>query len=174
MNYEPKEILFENELWLKKYDGRQRVLIVGPASPSTGGIPSYIDDLLLSQLRNRFLLGVLDPLRVKSRFKKQRSHFSLKEVKLSLRVLKTFIKVIRKFDPALVHIHTSSYWGFYEKAALLGIAKTVFNKKVILHVHGGEFDLFYRKSPWKKFIDRIIRWADKTLIVIEKVCGDHW
>ncbi len=175
--YDPKTIIWNEEWKSKEYERKQRVLVVGPASPSTGGIPSYIDDLLSSQLKDQVLLGLLDPLVVKKRFQKQKSHLSFKEIKASYKVLRTFIKAIRKFDPALIHIHTSSYWGFYEKAVLLGIAKTIFDKKVILHIHGGEFDLFYHKSPWKKFIDRIIGWADKTLIVSKKfaeIIGDPY
>ncbi len=169
MDYDPKAIIWDDQWRSKEHRGKRRVLVVGPASPSTGGIPSYIDDLLLSKLKGQFLLGLLDPLVVKKRFYKQESHFSLKEAKASLRVLRTLIMAIRKFDPVLVHLHTSSYWGFYEKAVLLAIAKTILNKRVIFHIHGGEFDLFYDKSSWKKFIDRIIRWADKTLMVSKEI-----
>ncbi|HEC64140.1 MAG TPA: glycosyltransferase [bacterium] len=161
-------IIKNDKLKDKDYEDKPRVLIVGPASPSKGGIPSYIDDLLSSQLNDHFYLTILDPLALKQRCKKQESHLSLKEVVSALRVITIFIKTVRKYNPELLHIHTSSYWGFYEKAALLAIVKIIFNKKVILHIHGGEFDLFYKHSPWKKFICRILRWADKTLIVSKK------
>ncbi len=46
-----------------------RVLIVGPARPSTAGIASYIDDLLSPRMRERFELRLLDPLVVKRRSK---------------------------------------------------------------------------------------------------------
>lgn len=167
--YDPKTIIWNDRWRSAEYEGKRRVLVVGPASPSTGGISSYIDGLITSQLKDEFLLGLLDPLAIKKRFHKQESRFSLKEVVAGLRVITTFIKTIRKYDPALVHIHTSSYWGFYEKAALMIIAKSIFNKKVIFHVHGGEFDLFYSKSPWKYFIDKIICCADKTLIVSKDI-----
>jgi glycosyltransferase involved in cell wall biosynthesis len=169
MDYDPKLIISNGDWRSPDFIGKQRILIIGPAIPSTGGIPSYIDNLLSSQLKDQFLLGLLDPLVVKKRLNKQDSHFSVKEVITGLRVLKGFIKTMRKFDPALVHIHTSSYWGFYEKSVMLVIAKTIFRRKVILHVHGGEFDLFYSKSPWEKFIDKIICYADKTLIVSKDI-----
>ncbi|MFQ5754176.1 MAG: glycosyltransferase, partial [bacterium] len=169
MSYNPKTVIWNDQWQLPEFIGKQRVLIVGPASPSTGGIPSYIDNLLSSQLKEQFLLGLLDPLVVKKRFHKQESHFSLNEVKSGLRVLKAFFSTMRKLNPALVHIHTSSYWGFYEKAILLAVARTIFRKKIILHIHGGEFDLFYQKALCKGFIDRIILWANKTLIVSRKI-----
>ncbi len=161
-------LLREDERNRGRLGDKPRILIVGPASPSTGGIPSYIDNLLSSRLCEKFEFRLLNPLLVKRRFKKQESHFSLKEVIATLRVIAIFIKTTRKYDPALVHIHTSSYWGFHEKAVLLVLSKIIFKKKVILHIHGGEFDLFYNNSPLSKFIGMILRWADKALIVSEK------
>ncbi len=169
MSYDPRKILFDHGLWLKKHNHKQKVLIVGPASPSTGGISSYLDDLLSSKLRDQFLLGLFDPLAVKKRFKKQESHFSLKEVKASLRVLRTFIKAIREFDPAMVHIHTSSHWGFYEKAIIMLIAKFIFKKKTILHIHGGEFGIFYKKAIPKNLMNWLIKEVNKTLIVSKMI-----
>ncbi len=169
MAYNPKTIIWEKRDKADEFKEKKRILIVGPASPSTGGIPSYIDDLLTSQLKDHFLLGLLDPLRVKKRIHKQESHFSLKELKASFEVLRVFLHVMRNFDPSLVHIHTSSYWGFYEKATLLAIAKTIFKKKVIMHVHGGEFDLFYRRSLCKALIEMITIWADRSLIVSKEL-----
>lgn len=146
-----------------------KVLIVGPASPSTGGIPSYIDDLLLSGLRKKFKMRLLDPLMVKKRFKKQESHVSPKEIVASMRVLTAFVKNIRRYRPALVHIHTSSYWGFYEKAILMLVTRYLFKKKAILHIHGGRFDQFYNGAICKNLIRWIIWQADKTLIVSKSI-----
>lgn len=167
--YNPRTIIWKEETKSKGCDKKQRILVVASASPFIGGIESYIDDLLSSELKDQFLLGQLDPLEIKKRFQEQKSHLSLKELNDGFRVIISFIKAMRKFDPALVHIHTSSYWGFYEKAFLLAIAKIVFKRKVIFHIHGGEFDLFYHKSLLKRFIDRIIHWADKRLIVSKKI-----
>ncbi|RJQ53943.1 MAG: glycosyltransferase [Nitrospiraceae bacterium] len=170
----------ENEEPLVQAKEKVRVLIVGPASPSTGGIPSYIDELLASGLNNKYEFNLLDPLIVKRRTGKQESHLSSEEIIASLRVLWTFVKSVRALNPSLIHIHTSSFWGFYEKAIMLFIAQKIFGKKVILHIHGGQFDLFYRRSRCRKLIDKIIRWADKALIVskqfkevIDKDCLVH-
>ena len=48
------KILPRKTILRKKYSDKQRVLIVDPASPSTGGISSYIDDLLSSKLSEKF------------------------------------------------------------------------------------------------------------------------
>jgi glycosyltransferase involved in cell wall biosynthesis len=47
--------------------------------------------------------------------------------------------------PAIIHIQTSSFAGFYEKACLALIGR-FFARKVIMHVHGGRFGEFYRHS----------------------------
>ncbi|WP_373531363.1 glycosyltransferase family 4 protein [Vampirovibrio sp.] len=56
----------------------------------------------------------------------------------------------------LVHIHTASYASFTRKSLVVALAK-LFQKKVILHVHGAEFALFYQKcgllrKKWLVFI----------------------
>ncbi len=139
---------------------------MGPASPSTGGIPSYIDDLLSSSLNEKFDLMLLNPLVVKRRFKKQESHLSPNEIIASIRVIIVFVRYLRSYRPDLVHVHSSSYWGFYEKALLVLLTKYLFKRKTILHIHGGRFDQFYKKAIYNK---NLIRWllkqASKTLIV---------
>jgi len=167
--YNHRKIIWKKGCNSKEYVGKKRVMLVGSASPYVGGIESYIDDLLSSELNDQYLLGQLDPLEIKKRFHEQKSHLSLREINNGFRVLRTFIKAIQKFNPDLIHIHTSSWWGFYEKAFMLIIAKIIFKKKVILHIHGGEFDLFYHKSLCKRFIDRTIQFADKALIVSKKI-----
>lgn len=53
----------------------------------------------------------------------------------------------------LIHIHTASRGSFFRKSFVCMLAK-LFNKKIILHLHGAEFDLFYKNSS--KFIKEII------------------
>lgn len=168
--YDSKIIAWGDERGSKKCNEKKRVLVVGPASPSKGGVTSYLDELLSSQLREYFQLGSLNPLLVKRRFEIiQKSHFSIKEVIAALKVITTFIRTLRKFDPTLVHIHTSSWWGFYEKAVLLLITKYIFKKKSILHIHGGGFDTFYNGALSKNLLNWILRQPNKTLIVSKAI-----
>lgn len=64
----------------------------------------------------------------------------------------------------LIHIQTASYHSFYRDSLYLLLAK-LFKKKVILHLHGGEFELFYRKSP--RYCSFICRKADCIVGVSE-------
>lgn len=170
MTYDPKTIIWERIEGPKEFERKSRILIVSPASPSTGGIPSYVDELVSSELREQFLLGLLNPLLIKKRSTIiQQSHFSIKEVIAALKVIATFIRTLRKYDPALVHIHTSSWWGFYEKAIILLIAKRIFKKRAILHIHGGGFYDFYKTAFSKKLVKWLLEQADKTLIVSKEI-----
>ena len=175
--YNPKTIIWEKGCNLKEHEMKQRIMVIGPGSPFKGGMANYTENLLSSELKSRYLLGHFDPLEIKNRNYNKKSHLSLKELSAAFRVIKTLIRAIRKFNPDLVHIHSSSYWGYYEKALMLLIVKIIFKKKVLLQIHGGEFDVFYQKSFFKTFIDRTIQYADKTLIVSkmfkEILCNDH-
>ncbi len=168
--YLGREITFiGDKTALGKDASKPKVLMVGPASPSTGGIPSYLDELLASHLKDHFQLELFDPLILKKRPAKQKSHLSFRDLVAGIRVIGRYIKILRRCDPRIVHIHTSSYWGFYEKAVLLFIAKYIFSKRTVFHIHGGEFDRFYSQSPMKKAIEGIIRSADKALIVSKPI-----
>ncbi|WP_292269367.1 glycosyltransferase family 4 protein [Butyricimonas sp.] len=52
----------------------------------------------------------------------------------------------------IVHIHTASYRSFYRESVYVLLAK-FFRRKVVLHIHGGEFELFYNTSScYVKFV----------------------
>ena len=64
----------------------------------------------------------------------------------------------------IVHIHTASYNSFKRKKHFIILSK-VFNKKIVLHIHGGGFKDFYRSNPEKikKYLlkcDEIIALSD--------------
>ncbi|HEX2297405.1 MAG TPA: glycosyltransferase family 4 protein [Pseudonocardiaceae bacterium] len=52
--------------------------------------------------------------------------------------------VIRGAD--VVHVHMSSYGSFLRKAVICGLARAR-GLPVVVHVHGSEFSIFYRRSP---------------------------
>lgn len=60
-----------------------------------------------------------------------------------------YVMVIKR--PDLVHIHSSFGTSFYRKLPFIQISKW-FSKPVINHIHGAEFDSFYRTASEKKRI----------------------
>ena len=56
-----------------------------------------------------------------------------------------FIGYMLFSDVKIVHIHTASYISFWRKRIFINLAK-LFKRKVVLHVHGGEFKIFSEKN----------------------------
>jgi glycosyltransferase involved in cell wall biosynthesis len=62
----------------------------------------------------------------------------------------------------IVHIHGASRGSFFRKYIVFLISKYLFTKKVIYHIHGGEFHIFYANATLatKKLIRHLIENAD--------------
>jgi len=72
------------------------------------------------------------------------------------------------FNPSIeiIHIHGSSKGSFYRKYVLFKISKII-NKKVIYHIHGGKFHIFYNDSSKsnKKRIENFINKSDALIVL---------
>lgn len=142
-------------------NNKNTVLIVGPTPPPMGGIATYVNDMLKSSINNEYKILHLNTAR---------SHFIKKSfIKNLLLFSKNTLKLIRSLcinHPKIVHIHTSSYLAFWEKSIFAIISK-LFLKKVILHIHGAEFDNFYTNSNkinrW--LIEAILNSSDKVIVL---------
>ena len=67
----------------------------------------------------------------------------------------------------VVHIHGASQGSFYRKYIFFWLAKYIFHKRVVYHMHGGGFHLFYeRSSPFiQKRIQHFINQADCLVVL---------
>lgn len=84
----------------------------------------------------------------------------------------TFFKALASFfvlcalqDVKMVHLQTASYGSFYRKFFFFAIAKT-FRLKIIVHVHGAEFEVFYRERSnflVKKMIEIFLKKSDVVI-----------
>lgn len=61
-------------------------------------------------------------------------------------LFKLFAKLISDRQIKIVHIHGASYGSFYRKFVVFWVSKYLFGKKVIYHMHGGGFQIFFNKS----------------------------
>jgi glycosyltransferase involved in cell wall biosynthesis len=61
----------------------------------------------------------------------------------------------------LVHVHTASYGSFMRKSLVILLAR-MFGKKVVIHMHGAGFAVFYDKMPvaFRWVIRRVLRSSD--------------
>src|SRR5699024_9008244 len=46
----------------------------------------------------------------------------------------------------IVHIHTASKGSFFRKYLVFLICRYIYKRKTILHLHGGEFHVFYKNG----------------------------
>jgi glycosyltransferase involved in cell wall biosynthesis len=65
-----------------------------------------------------------------------------------------FLRELVLQRPAVVHLHTSSYGSFARKSLLAWTARCA-RVPIVIHVHGAEFDEFYRRLPG--FLQRYVR-----------------
>lgn len=70
-------------------------------------------------------------------------------------------------DIKVVHIHSSKQGSFYRKLIVACIAKGIFRKKTINHIHSGNFGRFYDNSNVlvKRLIRFFLKLNDVTLVV---------
>lgn len=167
-----------------------KVLIVGPLPPPMGGIATYVDDLLKSNLNKEYTILHLNTTRsliIKKSLIKNFTLFYINSIKL--------VYLLLLYKPKIVHIHTSSYLAFWEKSFFLIISK-LFAKKTILHIHGGGFKDFYQtrgvnvralirfllnlsdivivlSNTWKEFFVQIVE-PDKVNVIYNAVNSNFY
>lgn len=139
-------------------------MLIGPYPPPAGGIAAYIKNfmeqgVILSSCNVSFhQVG-----------KKNSSISNLFQVLIdSGQTIKYFYK--RKYRcQDILYIHTSSYYGFFRNIPYIVLSKMLSDGKIVLHIHGGEFDIFFKNSPQisKKVIRSVINSADLILVTSE-------
>lgn len=70
-------------------------------------------------------------------------------------IFKLFWKLIFDRWIKIIHIHGASYGSFIRKFICFIIAKYIFRKKVIYHIHGAEYHLFHSRS--NGFIKKMVQ-----------------
>jgi glycosyltransferase involved in cell wall biosynthesis len=132
-----------------------KILYVGPSHKSRGGISSVIKSYMRSPLMLEFSLLWIETQHDLNRFTKM--WYFVKALLISPYF---FLK------SDIVHIHTASYNSFYRKCIFILLCK-IFNRKLILHIHGGGFGTFLNNGNRlkKKGVMYLLKKAD-TLICL--------
>lgn len=143
----------------------KRILVCGPNLTATGGIASVLRTFM--DYVDEEGGGDFDYFDT-SRYGRHRSAAaSLFSFKRSVSVIFLAIRyaaLLIKNKYSLVMVNTSSYWGYWEKAVLVVLAR-LFRKKAVLVIHGGEFEKFYRASKAKRWIVKVMRIASGVIFV---------
>lgn len=116
------------------------VLYVGPRGPAVGGMVSYTEGYLGSPLNSHFDLRAL-PTDLLGKLRHRGLLRAVLNLANSACLSAAFVWRLVAARPAIVHITTSSYGGYYEKSLLAALAR-LGGRRVVMHIHGGEFGRF--------------------------------
>lgn len=138
-----------------------KVCMVVPDRNVKGGIASVVNGYREQGFGNGYEIIYVESYCDGSRWKKLRK---------ALKGYAAFLRVLRSRKPDLVHIHSSFGPSFYRKIPFIYMAS--FKKiPIINHIHGAEFDAFYRKaSPRKQKLVRKVYEKCRMLIAL----SDEW
>lgn len=137
----------------------KKVLMVGPSIKLKGGIATVIKNYQSFDFFNKdFKVNYMGTIFTDNKF--------VNILIFPIVIVRYFIAI---FNKDIIHIHMASYGSFKRKAILVRIAK-MFDKNVILHVHGAEFHLFYEKSndKFKMYIKHILDKVDYVIALSEE------
>lgn len=135
---------------------RPRVLMLGPDRKSKGGIASVVNQFFDAGLQNQVELTYISTACDGNAVRKC--------VQFCFGVIK-FFKIVNNVD--IVHIHMASRGSYRRKRKFVVWAKQK-KKKVIIHLHGAEFKIFYNEEADKKLksdIRKILNLADKFIVL---------
>ena len=129
---------------MKKDGGTERrpnVLMVGPFPPPFGGVATVVKSLSQQEaLLGKFNLSI---------YRIGRKSSKTSQVAQAVGDLVQFLKFpLRKEARSsdIVHIHTASYWSLVRSIPYVIASKYFLRSRVVLHVHGAQFHLFYKDS----------------------------
>lgn len=150
---------------------RIKCLMVGPGPGEKGGISAVIATYLE--------IGFKDNIEVKyiTTYKDGSKPY---KIFIFLRSLCNVLLCMRWAD--IVHIHMAAGASFFRKAIIVKIAY-IFNKKIIIHQHGGAFDQFYEKAGKnrRKIIRTVFSYADRVILLskewkdffVKEICDEE-
>ena len=136
-----------------------KILVIGPSpTRSKGGMATVIEEIAKDKkLNEKFDIDIYE------------SYVDGNKLKVLLFSIVSFIRFYftkRNYD--IYHIHTASYGSTFRKGWYVHAAKK-WRKKVILHIHGAEYMIFYERSNKKEKIRSILNAADKVIAL-----SDEW
>jgi len=158
---------------------KKKILMVGPLPPTIGGITTFITGVLESDLYRRYkfitfgterpTFGIVRDVRDYTLIFRIGLTCLVKSIMTTIFHILLFPFVLITKSPNLVHINTSTYWSFWENVVYILLLKLFF-KKTIIHIHGGEFDKFYKDSNCilKFLMKRILNLPERVIFLSEK------
>lgn len=131
----------------------EKILIISEDLRGKGGVVSVVNNLahhyeIFNHISSTSNQGSINKLLI----------FSQSIIKLLYFILSKKIRI--------VHIHGASYGSFVRKSIYICICK-IFSVKVVLHIHSGEFPIFYEKYNYCNVIDFILNKVDLLIVLTD-------
>lgn len=136
------------------------ILMVGPHKDKVqGGISTVINEYTTSKYLKEFNIENIHTVIPGNKIKK---------ILYGLNSMAIMIYFLAFKNIDIVHIHTASGKSFFRKSIFINLSKK-FNKKVILHIHGGAFEEVYLSSnkKHKNKISESLNKCDKIIVLSE-------
>lgn len=138
---------------------KNKVLMLGPARNVKGGMTTVVDGYFNAGLQNKVSLKYIETVNDNGNISK------------ILKMLTGFFQFIVNLPfYKIIHIHMASRMSSYRKGIYVRISK-IFGKKVILHIHGAEYKIFYGKEcsiKQKKYVRKTLKLADNIIVLSEE------
>jgi glycosyltransferase involved in cell wall biosynthesis len=117
-------------------DGRVRVMQFGPSLSVRGGISS-VEQLICDYLPAYVSMRHIPTMEEGS---------AITKASVFARAVQVMRRALETLDPTIIHIHIASRGSTLRKVILAEMVARA-GRPLVLHAHGSEFDLFYRKLP---------------------------
>jgi len=139
------------------------LIIVGPASRPTGGIARYVDEQERI-LSDNYQVTVHD-----YSFPRGTGVVTSFPISGIIRSIYQFLKFLFRDEPEILHVHCATGISFYRSSAYIIYSVINWNCKVVLHIHGSDFDDFLEKSSIieEKYIRYVFRCTDGIITLSE-------
>lgn len=137
---------------------KMKVLMIGAGRDVRGGVSSVV---------NSYYDAGLDKLCDLTYLPTMEDGSKLKKLFVAARARVRFERLIKEND--ILHVHMSSDNSFYRKAVFIRRAYRE-KKKIVIHMHGSTFDLFYRErcnEKQKREVRDVFAMADAVIALSE-------
>lgn len=139
--------------------------MAGPLPPAIGGMTSVIGDLYESRLRDTVRVDLFNTAKQTPPDRSMRHALYAR-----VRLWRSWWSALRSDQPCIAHIHTCSGLSYFLDGALVLTAR-MRGVPVVLHIHGGRFDLFLDGlDPLRRWFARFVARRAARVVVL----SDAW
>lgn len=122
---------------------KMRVLMIGPGENVGGGISALVETIL-PELRRK--VEVLYFPTVVNRSLMDCGKVTIKNLIIAGSQYIRYLYAMVLNRPNIIHLHTSQGYGWLKDTFYLWVSR-LFGCRIVLHMHGGNFDNYYNESP---------------------------